>query len=63
VGAWRGEKSNWRPRLTFDCRTRESAGSIVAAVTGVAGSWSHSAGMAVNLPRALQRFGLLPPGV
>jgi pimeloyl-ACP methyl ester carboxylesterase len=34
-----------------------------APVTGVAGSWSHSAGMAVNLPGALRRFGLLPPGV
>ena len=34
-----------------------------AAVTGVAGSWSHSAGMAVNLPRALQHFGLPPPGL
>ena len=32
-----------------------------APVTGVAGTWSHSAGMAVNLPRALRRFGLLPP--
>ena len=34
-----------------------------APVTGVAGSWSHSAGMAVNLPGALRRFGLLPQGV
>ena len=34
-----------------------------AAVTGVAGPWSHSAGMAANLPGALRRFGLLPPGV
>ncbi|HZB74600.1 MAG TPA: hypothetical protein VE526_00145 [Solirubrobacteraceae bacterium] len=34
-----------------------------APVTGVAGTWSHSAGMAVNLPGALRRFGLLPPEV
>ena len=34
-----------------------------AAVTGAAGTWALSAGMAVELPRALRRFGLLPPGV
>jgi hypothetical protein len=30
-------------------------------VMGVSGSWSHSAGMPRNLPRALIRFGLLAP--
>ena len=34
-----------------------------APVTGVAGNWTHSAGMAVNLPDALRLFGLLPPDV
>ena len=34
-----------------------------APVTGVAGNWTHSAGMPVNLPGALRRFGLLPPNV
>jgi pimeloyl-ACP methyl ester carboxylesterase len=34
-----------------------------APVTAVTGSWTHSAGMPVNLPRALRRFGLLPPNV
>jgi pimeloyl-ACP methyl ester carboxylesterase len=34
-----------------------------ALVTGVAGNWTHSAGMAVNLPGALRHFGLLPPAV
>jgi pimeloyl-ACP methyl ester carboxylesterase len=32
-----------------------------APVIGVSGSWAHSAGMPHNLPRALVRFGLLPP--
>jgi dipeptidyl aminopeptidase/acylaminoacyl peptidase len=32
-----------------------------APVMGVSGSWSHSAGMPRNLPRALIRFGLLAP--
>jgi hypothetical protein len=34
-----------------------------APVTAVSGNWTHSAGMAVNLPRTLRRFGLLPPAV
>lgn len=34
-----------------------------APVTAVTGNWTHSAGMAVNLPKALRRFGLLPPAV
>jgi pimeloyl-ACP methyl ester carboxylesterase len=34
-----------------------------APVTAVTGNWTHSAGMPLNLPRALQRFGLLPPDV
>jgi hypothetical protein len=34
-----------------------------APVTAVTGNWTHSAGMAVNLPGALRRFGLLPPSV
>lgn len=34
-----------------------------APVTAVTGNWTHSAGMPVNLPQALRRFGLLPPGV
>ena len=32
-----------------------------APVIGISGSWSHSAGMPRNLPRALVRFGLLEP--
>jgi pimeloyl-ACP methyl ester carboxylesterase len=34
-----------------------------APVTAVIGNWTHSAGMPINLPRALRRFGLLPPEV
>jgi pimeloyl-ACP methyl ester carboxylesterase len=34
-----------------------------APVTGMSGNWTHSAGMPLNLPRALRRFGLLPPGL
>ena len=34
-----------------------------APVSAVTGSWTHSAGMPVNLPQALRRFGLLPADV